>query len=146
MLMSVRAIATRCFMPPESSLGYFFAESARPTASRYLAACAARSCRATPRSLSPYSTFSRTVSQPNDVYAWKTMPRSRPTPLDALAVDEDLALGRRQQAGDRLQDRRFAAARRPEEDDDLADARLVGDVEVDAAHRLDVVAATASDR
>ena len=34
--------------------------------------------------LSPRS--SRTVSQPNDVYAWKTMPRSRPTPVDRFAL------------------------------------------------------------
>jgi hypothetical protein len=63
-----------------------------------------------------------------------------PDAFDALAVDEDLAARGRQQARHRFEDGRLAAAAGAEEDDDLADARLVGDIELDAAHRLDVVA------
>ena len=68
------------------------------------------------------------------------MPRSRPTSVDQLAVDAAPRPCRRQQAGDRLQDRRLAAAGRAEEDDDLAAVRLVDDVEGDVAHRLGRVA------
>ncbi len=53
-----------------------------------------------------------------------------------LAVEEDLARGGRQEAGDGLQDRRLAAARGAEEDDDLAHPGFVQDVEGDVPHRL----------
>jgi hypothetical protein len=55
---------------------------------------------------------------------------------DRLAVEEDLARGGGQEAGDGFQDRRLAAARGAEEDDDLAHPGLVHDVEGDVAHRL----------
>ena len=66
-LISVRAIATRCFMPPERSFGYRSAKSARPTALRYLSDLSRRSAAAIPCSFRPYSTLSRTLSQPKEV-------------------------------------------------------------------------------
>ena len=47
-LMSARAIATRCFWPPDISLGMCAAQSRRPSMSRYSSACALRLRRATP--------------------------------------------------------------------------------------------------
>ena len=135
-------MATRCFMPPERSLAdSCSAKSLSPTASRYLCGLRARA--------PPWRRRCRLQA------VLDVLPHGQPAErgvgledhaavaadaVDRLAVDEDLALGRRQQAGDGLEDRRLAAARGAEEDDDLADARLVGDVEGDVAHRLDVVA------
>ena len=49
-------------------------------------------------------------------------------PLGRLAVDDDLAPGRRDEVADHPEQRRLAAARRPDERDELAP----GDVEIDA--------------
>ena len=51
-----------------------------------------------------------------------------------LAVDDDLAAGHRFEAGDHSQDRALAAARGPDQDDELA----VVDLEVDAVDDLEV--------
>ena len=58
--------------------------------------------------------------------------------VDDVAADQDLAAGDVLEAGDHAQRRRLAAARRADQDDEL----VVGDVEVDAAHRLDLVVAS----
>ena len=50
---------------------------------------------------------------------------------DRLALEVDLARGRREEAGDEPERRRLAAAGRAEQRDELA----FGDVEVDAGHR-----------
>ena len=55
--------------------------------------------------------------------------------VDHLAVDRDLAAGDVLEAGDHPQRRRLAAAGRADQHHEL----LVGDVEIDAAHRLGVV-------
>jgi hypothetical protein len=57
--------------------------------------------------------------------------------VDDLAVDRDLAVGDLLQAGDHPQRGRLAAARGADQHHEL----LVGDVEVDRAHRLDVIEA-----
>ena len=59
---------------------------------------------------------------------------------DRLPVEEDLPLRRREEAGDGLQDRRLAAPRGAEEDDDLAHPGLVDDVEGDVADGLGLLA------
>ena len=52
--------------------------------------------------------------------------------VDDVAADRDLAAGDLLEPGDHAQRRALAAARRADQHDEL----LVGDVEVDAAHRL----------
>ncbi len=60
---SVRAMATRWRMPPESWPGYFFSDPSSPTFLIQVRAVRSRSSRGTPRSFRPKATFSRTVSQ-----------------------------------------------------------------------------------
>ncbi len=55
--------------------------------------------------------------------------------VDDVAPDHDVAVGDVLKAGDHPQRGRFSAAGRPDQHDKL----MVGDVEIDAAHRLDVV-------
>jgi hypothetical protein len=55
--------------------------------------------------------------------------------VDDVAADHDVSVGDILQAGDHPQCGRLAAARRPDQHDKL----MVGDVEIDAAHRLDLV-------
>src|SRR5450759_4914140 len=78
---SVRAMATRCCMPPESVSGYDDSKPASPTASTRWATVWRRSCSGKPLIFNPYSIFCDTVSQGKEVYFWKTMPRSRPGPV-----------------------------------------------------------------
>ena len=101
---------------------------------RYFSDRSRRSRFGTPFSRRPYSTLSRTVSHPNDVYAWKTMPRSRADAVHWLSIHFDRTGRRRQQSGHGLQNRGLAAPGRTEEDDDLAAARFVGNVEGDVAN------------
>ena len=70
---SARANPTRCFMPPESSLGYAVSKPSSPTVSSMRSARLRRSTAATPRASSGASTFSSTVSQGNSAKLWKTM-------------------------------------------------------------------------
>ncbi len=55
--------------------------------------------------------------------------------VDDLAADKDVAGGQFFEARDHAQRRRLAAARRPDQHDEF----VVGNVEIDAAHRLDIV-------
>ena len=57
------------------------------------------------------------------------------TSLTIVAADEDVAAGDVLEARDHAQRRRLAAARRADEHHEL----VVGDLEVDAAHRLDLI-------
>ncbi len=58
----VRAMATRCFCPPESSLGMLFFFSAKPTARRSFMARSRASSRESPRAFTgAYMMFSMTL-------------------------------------------------------------------------------------
>ncbi len=57
--------------------------------------------------------------------------------IDDVAADHDVAVGDVLEACDHPQGRRLAAAARPDQHHEL----MVGDVEIDAAHRLDLVVA-----
>ena len=70
----------------------------------------------------------------NSEYAWKTMPRSAPGPIDEVAVDAHLARRRTLEAADDVEQRRLAAAGRAEQADELA----VADVQVDVVEGDDV--------
>ena len=75
--------------------------------------------------------LSATVMFGNSAYDWKTIPTLRRfggAVGHVRAVDADRAGGRALEAGDHPQRRRLAAARRPEERDELAP--LGGQVEV----------------
>ncbi|ABA49477.1 conserved hypothetical protein [Burkholderia pseudomallei 1710b] len=81
-IASARAIATRCFIPPDSVCGYASANAARPTlssAARERSAASRRDSRLAARSAN--ATFSRTVvhgaSWSN---SWNTTIRSAPGP------------------------------------------------------------------
>ena len=67
--ISVRAIATRWRMPPESSLGYFLASRATssPTFAIHSCARSRRSAAGAPRHSRPNATLSSTVRLSNDV-------------------------------------------------------------------------------
>src|SRR2546428_400747 len=85
LLASARAIATRCFIPPESCTGNFVACSRSPTMSRYRAAISRHRAASTPARRGPNSTFWATVSQGKRTYSWKTTPRSGPGPVIGVA-------------------------------------------------------------
>ncbi len=71
---SARAMATRCFCPPDSCPGRAVARSARPTRSSRSADRRRRSARPTPASSSGCSTFSAAVRESISSKCWKTMP------------------------------------------------------------------------
>ena len=77
---SVRATATRCFIPPDNWCGYLVAASVRLIISRNRAPTRFRSARGTPRRRSPSVTLSRTVRHGSRAYSWNTTPRSAPGP------------------------------------------------------------------
>src|SRR3989442_295032 len=85
LLASARAIATRCFIPPERCTGNFVACSRSPTMSRYRAAISRHRAASTPARRGPNSTFWATVSQGKSTYSWKTTPRSGPGPVIGVA-------------------------------------------------------------
>src|SRR5262249_23673723 len=74
LLQSARAMAMRCFWPPERSRGKKSRRSARPTASISASACLPASSPRTPFTLSAYSTFSTAVSAGKRLNCWKTKP------------------------------------------------------------------------
>ena len=63
---------------------------------------------------------SRTVFHGKSAKCWNTMPRSGPGRGHRRAFDADRALLDRQEAADQVEERRLAAARRPEQRDELA--------------------------
>ena len=88
------------------------------------AACRARSRgarrAATPRMRRPNSTLSTTLSHGISACFWNTTPRSAPGPVTGLPSSRISPVGRRQEAGDARQQRRLAAARGAERDDEIA--------------------------
>src|SRR5579859_7065879 len=74
---SARAIATRCFCPPDNSFGRWFACSASPTASSIATVRRCRSPAAMPTSISGYSTFSYAESTGTRLNPWKMKPMLR---------------------------------------------------------------------
>ena len=73
-----RAMATRCFCPPESSCGKASAFSARPTSlSRSMPALAAAPAERPSKRTGPMVRFSRTVRWANRLKDWNTMPMRR---------------------------------------------------------------------
>ena len=79
-------MATRCFIPPESSRGYLCTASDSSTSAmiwRSFSRVAVSLTLWPPERDGPKSTFLSTSSHGNDVYDWKTMPRSRPVPVTA---------------------------------------------------------------
>ena len=83
--ISALAIPTRCFMPPESSLMWEFANFSRPTMRRYSSALALRSAFGTPAISSPSSTLLLTVRQGSKAKSWNTIPLSLPGPTHSLS-------------------------------------------------------------
>ena len=84
----------------------------------------------------PKRTFSRTVMCGKSAYDWKTVLTGRRcggSPSIALAAEPDLAARRGHEAADQVQRRRLAAARRPEQAEELA----VLDAQVERPQRLD---------
>ena len=81
---SMRAMATRCCIPPDSRFGKVFSKPQSFTMSMKACAVRRRSALPTPRSASPYSTLPSTVFQGNSAKCWNTMPRSGPGSLMAV--------------------------------------------------------------
>ncbi len=73
----------------------------------------------------------RTVFQGNSAKCWNTMPRSGPGPATGLPSTRIAAGFDRQKAADQIEQRRLAAAGRPEQRDEFA----VGDLERDLVER-----------
>ena len=136
--MSVRAIATRCRMPPESSLGYF--RASRLTSSPTLAIHSrARSRRSARRNTATFET-ERDVVFDGPVVERRVVLKHHPAigarPFDRLLRDQhlpSLAGWCGAQSRDQPQHRRLAAAGGPENGDELAFARPVFDLERDVA-------------
>src|SRR5262245_60475005 len=82
---NARASCVRCFMPPESSAGYFCSCPCRPTSLIAADARSRRSTSAVPVTRSGNATLSRTLSQPySESLSWKITARSRPAPSTRL--------------------------------------------------------------
>ena len=119
--------ATRWAWPPDSASGR---APARPPSSSRSSAAAARSTAAgssTPARSSGSATFSMTSSAGTRLGPWNTTPTERPDPFDARPARRPV------QAGEQVQQRRLARARRPDQRD--PHARRHGAVDVpDRAH------------
>ena len=112
---SVRASATRCRMPPESSCGALAAKSARCTRAQQLGRPAPRrSARGTPRSFSGSSTLASTVSHGNSAGSWNIRPGRRRRPASIVPAAAPV------QPGDQVEQRALAAAGRADQADELA--------------------------
>ena len=78
-MANARAMPTRCFMPPESWLGFLSMAGVRPTIATFFSTCAL-TCAALhsgQRDLTANAMFWRTVSQGMSAWLWNTTPRSR---------------------------------------------------------------------
>ncbi len=127
-----RAIATRCFCPPESGRDSCPAFPAGPPWPAAPGRAGTAACRATPlTTIGASMTFSSTVRWGNRLYCWNTKPtrlrsadqvRFRPEPVHARAAHHDFSALRPQQAGDAAQDGGLARARGPDDGHGLAAA------------------------
>ena len=137
-------MATRCCMPPDSCHGMCVAKSDSLTSASISALRARRRC------LVPTLQLQRQL----DV-AFDGAPLEQAALLEGhavvlveaglmrrLAVDDQLAGRRLDQVGDQAQQRRLAAARRPDQRDELATVH--GEVDVD--QRVDLVGGAAVER
>ena len=97
---SVRASATRCRIPPDSSCGRLSAKSDRCTSSSNSSTRSRRSVRLTLRNLSARSTLAATVSHGNSADSWNIRP-VRPTTSSAPAR-------RGVETGEQVEQRRLA--------------------------------------
>ena len=70
---------TRCFMPPDSALGFLSMAALRPTSATYFSTCSFTCARLQPGHLlrTAKAMFLRTVSQGISAWPWNTTPRSR---------------------------------------------------------------------
>ena len=119
----VRASATRCDSPPEQAPGNLSSRSVSRTIAATSRTRRARSSRGTFFMRSPNSMFCATVLCGNS--AWRLEHHAeaavaRLEIVDDPAVDADLAAVRLLEPGDQAQRRGLAAARRPDEHDELA--------------------------
>ncbi len=133
---SARAMATRCFCPPERSRGRNAFRSARPTASRTRSASlrAAEPLHAADveRVLDVLDGGEggeevELLEDEADRLPADRREVARAREVDLLAVDDDAPLGRRQDAAEDREERRLPGARGPLEGDDLAPTRVEGD-------------------
>ena len=129
--INVRAIATRCRMPPESSPGYFAASRAtsRPTFAIHSRARARRSRDRHAAALEPEGHVVLDGAVVEGSVVLKDHAAVRARTRDRLAADEHGALGGRvlgAQPGDQPQHRRFSAPGRSQNRDELAFVRQVG--------------------
>ena len=76
-VMIARAMATRCFCPPESSFGMWWAWSFSPRRSRYSMASMLRRLRLTPWYMSGSATFSSAFLNGMRLNDWNTKPIRR---------------------------------------------------------------------
>ncbi len=114
-LASARAIATRCFWPPDSCLGYASALSPIPTSSRSRCTFSAICCLERPLPRSGYATLPATVREGIRLKCWKIMPiflracRSCFAESDShlLTIYDHLARGRPLEQIDAAHQRRF---------------------------------------
>ena len=136
---SARARPTRCCWPPESMSGYACAWCSRPTSVSSSRACSWRAFLLSPRISSPKATLSMTRRCGSRPKCWNTIEkrwrrssrrRLRVRLADVLAVEEDLAEGRLDQAGQAADERGLAGARQAHDHEDLAGL----DLERDVAH------------
>ena len=120
---------TRWRIPPESSWGR---ASSRPCSPTSASSSSGSACCLTCPACRPTSRGRRTLStalrQGSSVASWKTKAKSRPAGLlRRAAEDADGAAGDRHQIRDGPQQRRLAAARRPQHGDEAALRHLEAD-------------------
>ena len=153
-IASARAIATRCFMPPDSMCGIHVLEAGEVDLGEQRARVLLR-----PRARG----IRRLTSSGNMTLPQHRLPRQQLVeflehhhavgagPLDRPAGEPDRALDRRHEAGDRLQQGRLAAAGRPEHHEALASktskpTRQVAVTRCSAVLYCSVTSSTASKR
>ena len=115
--------------------GRRFCESLRPTRSRYFLAVSRSGSPRMPFISRPNITFCSAESHGSSSACWNTMPRSWPQPLTSRPSTRDAAAVRGIEPHGDAQRRGLAAARRPDQRDDLA----VAHGEADAVERLHVL-------
>ena len=132
--ISARTSSTRRRMPEESSPGYWPSIPERPVRASRCRACASACARGRrPCSTGPQVTFQSTVFHGKRAPCWNTTIRSAPGDrrlpgaVRVLAVHDDLARGQGVEARDDVEQRRFPAARRTDDDAELAGGNVERD-------------------
>src|ERR1700749_3258793 len=110
-----RAMATRCHIPPDRSLGKRSRKSHKDSLRKRPETASSMRARGNLRISRPKATLSKTVIQGKSAYSWKTIARSGPGAATGFPCTSTLPAPRHD-----VEQRGLAAARRAEQADELA--------------------------